>query len=104
MDEEELAEAAKSKRANAPEVKPLERVEPIVEVPTPTPSAPTAPKSSLEAAVAGIESTRTLLRTAIMQLGSTLDALKALQREQRVSEREMQSVRATLRALQNVKI
>ena len=86
-----------------PAVKPIEIPEPVEPVVV-EPAAPVAQRSPLEAAVAHVESAKTTLRTAVSQLASVVDSLRTIQREQRVSDREMQNVRATLRSLQNVRI
>ena len=68
-----------------------------------TPTAP-AEKSALETALAQIEIVRTDFRNAIAGLNKLGDQLKAAAREQKASEKEVQSVRQTLRSLQSVRI
>jgi DNA polymerase III sliding clamp (beta) subunit (PCNA family) len=68
-----------------------------------TPAAP-AEKSALETALAQIEIVRTDFRNAIAGLNKLGDQLKSAAREQKASEREVQSVRQTLRSLQSVRI
>jgi len=67
---------------------------------------PTAPaeKSALETAMAQIEIVRTDFRNAIAGLNKLGDQLKSAAREQKASEKEVQSVRQTLRSLQSVRI
>lgn len=72
-------------------------------------SPPAAPRvaaepAAFDAAVARIESARTQLRELANTLGETLTLLKAAEREQRTAQREVQSVRATLRGLQKVQL
>ena len=83
-----------------PAVKPIEIPEPAAV----EPASPGVQRSPLEAAVAHVEAAKTTLRTAVSQLASVVDSLRTIQREQRVNDREMQNVRATLRSLQNVRI
>ena len=70
--------------------------------------ATTAPepteKSALEIALAQIEVVRGDFRNAIAGLNKLADALKQAQREQKAGEKEVQSVRQTLRSLQSVRI
>ena len=68
-----------------------------------TPTAP-AEKSALETALAQIEIVRTDFRNAIADLNKLGDQLKAAAREQKTAEKEVQSVRQTLRSLQSVRI
>ena len=86
-----------------PAVKPIEIPGPV-ESAAAEPASPVVQRSPLEAAVAHVEAAKTTLRTAVSQLASVVDSLRTIQREQRVSERELQNVRATLRSLQNVRI
>ena len=60
----------------------------------------TALKSALEA----IETVKDTLRGAITQLNGLADTLKQAQREQKIAHREVETVRATVKTLQNVKI
>ena len=72
----------------------------------PRSATPTAPeeKSALETAMAQIEIVRTDFRNAIAGLNKLGDQLKSAAREQKASEKEVQSVRQTLRSLQSVRI
>ena len=63
-----------------------------------------AEKSALETALAQIEIVRTDFRNAIAGLNKLGDQLKAAAREQKTAEKEVQSVRQTLRSLQSVRI
>ena len=60
--------------------------------------------SALSAAVTQIESIRTALRDIINDLNTTLDLLRAAEKEKKASFKEVESVRATLRSLQKVAI
>jgi hypothetical protein len=61
-------------------------------------------KPALEAALAQIELVRGEFRSCIGGLTKVVDLLRQAQREQKASEREVQSVRQTLRSLQSVKL
>lgn len=60
--------------------------------------------SALNAAVTQIETVRTDLRDVLAGLNTTLDLLRAAEREKKASAREVESVRSTLRSLQKVAI
>jgi DNA polymerase III sliding clamp (beta) subunit (PCNA family) len=60
--------------------------------------------SALSAAVTQIEATKTALRDVILDLNTTLDLLRAAEKEKKASFKEVESVRATLRSLQKVAI
>ncbi|MEA3189289.1 MAG: hypothetical protein QOD99_3119 [Chthoniobacter sp.] len=66
--------------------------------------ATAAPKPALESAIDHIESIKTSLRAAKDGLNDLFDCLKQVQREQKTTEREVQSVRTTLEKLQQVRI
>jgi len=71
----------------------------------PAASAPeTTEKSALEIALVQIEVVRGDFRNAIAGLNKLADALKQAQREQKAGDKEIQSVRQTLRSLQTVRI
>ena len=61
-------------------------------------------KPALETALAQIEIVRGDFRNAIAGLNKLGDALKQAQREQKAGDKEVQSVRQTLRSLQSVRI
>jgi phage-related protein len=61
-------------------------------------------KPALETALAQIETVRAEFRNAIAGLTKIADALKQAQRESKASEKEISSVRQTLRSLQSVRI
>jgi len=61
-------------------------------------------KTALETALAQIEIVRGDFRNGIAGLNKLTDALKQAQREQKAGEKEVQSVRQTLRSLQSVRI
>ena len=61
-------------------------------------------KSSLEMAVEQIDAVRTSIKAAAASLHDVITSLKQAQREQRGTEKEIQSVRSTLQNLQRVKI
>jgi hypothetical protein len=67
-------------------------------------TATTEEKSALENALAQIDVVRTEIRSAITGLNKLGEALKQAQREQKTNEKEVQSVRQTLRSLQSVRI
>ena len=60
--------------------------------------------SALSVAVTQIETVKTGLRDVILELNATLGLLRAAEREQKASAKEVESVRATLRSLQKVAI
>ena len=60
--------------------------------------------SALSAAVTQIENVKTGLRDVIVELNTTIDLLRAAEREKKASAKEVESVRATLRTLQKVAI
>ena len=64
----------------------------------------TAEKPALESALAQIEIVRGDFRNAIAGLNKLADALKQAQRESKTSDKEIASVRQTLRSLQSVRI
>ena len=62
------------------------------------------PKPALDLALAQVEIVRGDFRNAIAGISKLGDLLKQVQRENKASEKEIQSVRATLRSLQSVRI
>ena len=64
----------------------------------------TEPKPALETALAQIDTVKTGFREAIAGLNKLTDLLRQAQREQKAGEKEVQSVRQTLRSLQSVRI
>jgi hypothetical protein len=62
------------------------------------------PKPALETALAQIDTIKTGFREAIGDLNKLTDLLKQAAREQKAGEKEVQSVRQTLRSLQSVRI
>jgi hypothetical protein len=71
--------------------------------PASTPNS-TAEKTALEIALAQVEVVRGEFRNAIAGLNKLADALKQVQRDHKAGEKEIQSVRQTLRSLQSVRI
>ena len=65
---------------------------------------PAAEKSALDTALAQIEIVRGDFRNAIAGLNKLGELLKQVQRENKTSDKEIQSVRQTLRSLQGVRI
>ena len=61
-------------------------------------------KTSLEQALDQIEAVKGSLRGAVTNLNNLIDTLRQAQRERRVSEREVRSVRDTLKTLQTVRL
>ncbi|MBE7157882.1 MAG: hypothetical protein INR62_05535 [Rhodospirillales bacterium] len=72
----------------------------------PVASESTSPeeKNSLEQALDQIELVKSTLRGAVTNLNNLADTLRQVQRERRLSEREIRSVRGTLKALQTVRL
>jgi DNA polymerase III sliding clamp (beta) subunit (PCNA family) len=64
----------------------------------------TTEKTALEIALAQVEVIRGEFRNAIAGLNKLADALKQVQRDHKAGEKEIQSVRQTLRSLQSVRI
>ena len=62
------------------------------------------PKPVLEAAVEQIEVIKTSLRSTRDGVNQLLDTIKQAQREQKSTDKEVQSVRITLEKLQSVRI
>ena len=61
-------------------------------------------KSALETAIAQVEVVRGDFRNALAGLNKLAESLKAAQREQKTCGKEIETVRQTLRTLQNVRI
>ena len=70
----------------------------------PATETPAAEKSALDTALAQIEIVRGDFRNAIAGLNKLGELLKQVQRENKTSDKEIQSVRQTLRSLQGVRI
>ncbi len=70
----------------------------------PPPPAETTEKPALEIALAHLEVVRGDFRNAIAGLNKLGDLLKQAHRENKASDKEISSVRATLRSLQSVRI
>jgi dsDNA-specific endonuclease/ATPase MutS2 len=64
----------------------------------------TATKPALEAAIDNLDSFRANLREALSGISAITSLLRQAIRDQRLNEREIQSVRQTLRSLQGVRI
>ena len=78
---------------------------------TPTPTRPQpvngeheASPSAIRAAFDQVETIRTSLRDLLAQVNDTANLLKAAEKEKRAGEREVESVRSTLRSLQRVQL
>ena len=69
-----------------------------------TPPTNVVEKPALETALAQIEVVRGDFRNAIAGLNKLDEALKQAQRESKTNDKEIQSVRQTLRSLQSVRI
>ena len=63
-----------------------------------------ADKSPLESATEKVETVKTSIKSAISGLNELLDTLKQVQRDQKSTDKEVQSVRTTLERLQSVKL
>ena len=72
--------------------------------PTAVESSPNEEKPTLEQALDQIEFVKGSLRGAVTNLNSLADTLRQVQRERRLSEREVRSVRDTLKSLQTVRL
>lgn len=67
-------------------------------------SAPIGEKPGLEQALDQIEFVKGSLRGAVTNLNGLADTLRQVQRERRLSEREIRAVRGTLKTLQTVRL
>ena len=67
-------------------------------------TSPIGEKPSLEQALDQIEFVKGSLRGAVTNLNNLADTLRQVQRERRLSDREIRSVRGTLKALQTVRL
>jgi chromosome segregation ATPase len=65
---------------------------------------PAAEKPTLESALAKIEAIKGSYRDAIRGLNDLGDTLKAISKERKTTEKEVQSVRSTLERLQSVRL
>ena len=90
-------------RADQPERKPMPE-KPNGHANAATATTNVAEKPALETALAQIEIVRGDFRNAIAGLNKLGDLLKQAQREQKAGDKEVQSVRQTLRSLQSVRI
>ena len=61
-------------------------------------------KPALTSAIERAEALKASLKTTAGDLNGLLDSLKQVQREQKTTEKEVQSVRSTLEKLQSVKL
>ena len=84
---------------------------PVVTTPIPAPAVhPEEPpailesKSSVKAAIDGIDSIRENLKTVVRQFGDVLVALRQAEKEKKLNDREVEAVREKLRGIQNVRI
>jgi len=91
-----------------PESSPVAAPEPTERNTMPKPSTgettPAAEKSALETSIAQVEVVRGEFRNALAGLNKLAESLKAALREHKAGQKEVESVRQTLRSLQNVKI
>ena len=69
-----------------------------------THTAAEEPRPALDLALAQVEVVRGDFRNAIAGLNKLAEALKQAQRESKTSDKEIQSVRQTLRSLQSVRL
>jgi hypothetical protein len=69
-----------------------------------TPVTPAAVKPALEAAIDKLNAFKTTFREALVGVTELSTLLKQAVREQKAGEKEVQSVRQTLRSLQSVRI
>ena len=69
-----------------------------------TVSSPAEDKTSLEQTLDQVEAVKASLRGALTNLNHLVDTVRQAQRERRVSDREVRSVRDTLKTLQTVRL
>ena len=69
-----------------------------------TPVTPAAEKPAIEAAIEKLDAFKTVFREALVGVTEITTLLKQSVRDQKAGEKEVQSVRQTLRSLQSVKI
>ena len=69
-----------------------------------TPGIPAAEKPAIEAAIEKLDSFKTVFREALVGVTEITTLLKQSVRDQKAGEKEVQSVRQTLRSLQSVRI
>jgi DNA polymerase III sliding clamp (beta) subunit (PCNA family) len=83
---------------------PERKTMPKTTTPAPNGNGEHTEKTTLEKAVDQIETVKGSYREAIRGLNELADTLKQVQRDQKASERDVQSVRTTLEKLQSVKL
>jgi DNA polymerase III sliding clamp (beta) subunit (PCNA family) len=83
---------------------PMNPTPPIVTQPQTQPPIADTPKPPLERALDQTEAVRTGLRELLQRLTPLSDSLRQALREQRAGDKDLHSVRQTLRSLQNVRI
>ena len=69
-----------------------------------TPVTPAAEKPAIEAAIDKLDGFKTVFREALVGVTELSTLLRQAVRDQRAGEKEVQSVRQTLRSLQSVKL
>ena len=69
-----------------------------------TPGIPAADKPAIEAAIEKLDGFKTVFREALVSITELSTLLRQAVREQKAGEKEVQSVRQTLRSLQSVRI
>ena len=69
-----------------------------------TPGIPAAEKPAIEAAIEKLDGFKTVFREALVGVTELSTLLRQAVREQKAGEKEVQSVRQTLRSLQSVRI
>ena len=69
-----------------------------------TPVSPAAEKPAIEAAIEKLDGFKTVFREALVGVTELSTLLRQAVREQKAGEKEVQSVRQTLRSLQSVRI
>ena len=65
---------------------------------------PEASKPALETAVEQVEAVKASIKSAVGGLNELLDTLRQVQRDQKSTDKDVQSVRITLEKLQSVKL
>ena len=97
------AEPASAPSAAGPEQPPTEEKKTKTAANTTT-TTTTKEASPFKDAVTQIERIKETLRTALTECGTVLSAIKFAEREQKATEKEVEGVRTTVRALQKVEI
>lgn len=71
---------------------------------TPKPPQPPETKSAITEIITHVDRIRDGLKTVVQDLGTVGNLLRTAEKEKRATDREIETVRATLRKIQNVTI